>query len=192
MNFYNPNSRSNQWLPATSFRAMAPTVKSFSCSRWQGREDWRCLADWGIQAKGLAGKRKCDHWEIQRKSAFSRGDAGQCAGQWHRPFTCLNATAYSNFTRRQEHSRSKKLPLGDMNSSFTEKGTFHWWSFVILWNKILARFKDLTFTDVNYMFPGTSVLIDNQSFSEARRLLSCLWTINCDCIIKTYWQLLQK
>jgi len=55
-----------------------PIVKSFSCSR-QGGEDWRCVADWGTQAKGLAGK-KCGSWGIQWKSALSKRDAGQYAG----------------------------------------------------------------------------------------------------------------
>ena len=127
------------------------------------------LSRLGHPGKG-AGWKKCDRWEIQWKSAFSKRDAGQYAGQWYHPFTCLNATSHSNFTRSQVHSRSKRLSLDDMNSSFMEKVTFHWWSFVMLWNKIFGKAYS-TFTDVNYKFPGISVLIDNQSFSQACRLL---------------------
>lgn len=124
-NFYKPNSRSNQWLSAISFRAMAPAVKSFRCSR-QGGEDWICLVNWGIWAKRWTAK-NVNCWEIQRKSAVSKRNAGHYAGQWYHPLSCLNATS-GNFTTSQVPRRPKRLPLHDMNISFIQV-SFHWWSF---------------------------------------------------------------
>lgn len=116
-NFYKPNSRSNQWLSGINFRAMAPTVKSFSSSRQEG-EDWTCLVNWDIRAK----QKKSDCWEIQWNSAFSIKGACHYAGQWYHPL-CLNATS-DNFRRSQVYSMSKRLPLDYMNISFIQL-SFH-------------------------------------------------------------------
>lgn len=146
-----------------SFKATAPTLKSFSCSR-QGGEDCRCLANWGIQAKGLAGK-NVTVGKSNGNRYFPKGMLVNMQGSDTILSLVWMLPSHSNFTRSQVHSRSKRLSLDDMSSSFMEKITFHRWGFVSLWSKILARFKDSTFADVNYKFPGISVLIDNQSFS---------------------------
>lgn len=149
---------------------MTPTIKSFKCSR-QGGEDWRCLADWGIQAKGLAGKNV-----IVGKSRWNQHFPKGMLVNMQDGDTILSPVSMLPVIATSPEAKC----IADLKDCLWMMCTALLWSFVILWKKILARLKDSIFTGVNYKFPGISVLIDNQSSSQACRLLSCLRIINCD------------